>query len=261
MTMAHPVVKTLAAALLAAGLGTGAAQAAGEAKHPRDVEWSHSGPFGTYDRPSVQRGLQVYQQVCASCHGLRFVAFRNLEAIGFSEPQVKAIAAEYTITDGPNDAGDMFERPGKDFDYFPNPFPNDKAAAAANGGVAPPDLSLMSKARPNGDNFMYSLLTGYGESETDGEEHGCSATNYYNPYFPGGCIAMPPPLVEGLVEYADGTEATPDQMAHDVTAFLAWAAEPKMEERKQLGWKVMLFLIVLSVLLYLAKRQIWGRLH
>lgn len=259
MTMANRVLKTLAAAVAVAGFGIGAAQAAGDAKHPKEVDWEHAGPFGTFDRHSVQRGFQVYQQVCASCHGMKYVAFRNLESVGFSEEQVKAIAAGYTITDGPDDSGEMFDREGKASDYFPEPFPNDKAAAAANGGVAPPDLSLMSKARPNGDNYVYSVLTGYGEGE--GDEHHCPPTAYPNAYFAGGCIAMPPPLSDDLVEYADGTAASTEQMAHDVTAFLAWAAEPKMEERKQLGWKVVLFLVALSILLYLAKRQIWGRLH
>lgn len=259
MTMANPVLKTLAAALVVTGIGIGGAQAAGDVKHPKQIDWEHSGPFGTFDRHAVQRGFQVYKEICAACHSMKYIAFRNLEDIGFSEDQVKAIAAGYTVTDGPDDSGEMFEREGKPRDYLPSPFPNDKAAAAANGGKAPPDLSLMSKARHDGDNYIYSILTGYDEG-AEGENH-CPATAYPNPYFAGGCIAMPPPLSDDLIEYADGTPATAHQMAHDVAAFLTWTAEPKMEERKQLGWKVMLFLVAMSILLYLAKRQIWSRLH
>jgi cytochrome c1 len=255
--MAKRLITLLAAAIAAVGIGAGTAHAAGEAKEPRSVDWSYAGPFGTFDRHQLQRGFQVYKEVCAACHGLEYVPFRTLTEIGFTEDQVKAIAAEYTVQDGPDDFGEMFDRPAKLFDYLPSPFPNEKAAAAA-WGIAPPDLSLMNKARPNGDNYVYSLLTGYVD---DGEDHGCSDTNYYNPYFPGGCLSMPNPLVDGLVEYVDGTEATADQMSRDVTAFMMWTAEPKMEERKQMGVKVILFLIFLSVLLYLAKRQIWGRLH
>ncbi len=256
--MANRLMNLLAAAIAATGLSLGAAHAAGDVKAPENTDWNHSGPFGTYDRGELQRGFQVYQEVCASCHGLQYVAFRNLMDIGFSEDQAKAIAAEYTVEDGPNGDGDMFDRQARLSDYFPSPFPNPQAAAASNGGVAPPDLSLMSKARGGGDDYVKSLLLGYA---SDGNNHHCSDTNYYNPYFPGGCIAMPPPIEADLVEYADETAATAEQMAHDVTAFMAWAAEPHMEARKQMGVKVILFLIFLSVLLYLAKKRIWGRLH
>ncbi|WP_417514189.1 cytochrome c1 [Minwuia sp.] len=261
--MAHRLVKTLAAAIAVTGLSIGAAQAAGgSAKELKDVEFSHSGPFGTYDRHAVQRGFQVYKEVCSACHGMEYVAYRNLTEIGFSEDQVKAIAAEYTVTDGPNNDGDMFDRPARPSDKFPSPFPNPQAAAASNGGVAPPDLSLMTKARPNGDAYVYSLLTGYGEKDAEGHELTCPEGTYVNPYFVSGhCIAMAPPIDDDLVEYADGTAATKSQIASDVSAFMAWAAEPKMEERKQMGVKVILFLIFLSVLLYLAKKRIWGRLH
>lgn len=258
--MANRLVRTLAVMTAALGLGIGAAQAAGDAKELKHADWSHSGPFGTFDRAAVQRGYQVFESACASCHSLKYIAFRNLTEIGFSEDQAKAIAAEKTVIDGPNDDGEMFERPAKLFDYYPSPFPNEKAAAAGFG-IAPPDLSLMSKARPHGDDYIYSLLTGYGEEPDAEMAKKLEDGGNYNPYFAGGIIAMPAPLFEDAVEYADGTPATVDQMAKDVVAFLAWAAEPKMEERKQMGVKVILFLIFLSVLLYLAKKQIWGRLH
>lgn len=262
MIMAYRLVKTLVAAIAATGFAIGAAQAAGgSGKELKSPGWSHSGPFGTYDRASVQRGLQVYNEVCAACHGLKYVAFRNLMEIGFSEAQAKAIAAEKTVEDGPNDDGEMFERSAKLADRFPDPFPNAKAAAAGFG-IAPPDLSLMSKARGHGDDYIYSLLTGYGEKDAEGTDITCGEGSYGNPYFvAGSCLAMSPPLAEDLIEYADGTPATVDQQAKDVTVFLAWAAEPHMETRKQMGVKVILFLIFLSVLLYLAKKRVWGRLH
>lgn len=262
MIMAYRLVKTLVAAIAATGFAIGAAHAAGgPAKELKSPGWAHSGPFGTYDRASVQRGLQVYNEVCASCHGLKYVAFRNLVDIGFSEDQAKAIAAEKVVIDGPNDDGEMFERAARLSDRFPEPFANAKEAAAAFG-IAPPDLSLMSKARPHGDDYIYSLLTGYGEKDVDGNDITCGEGSYGNPYFIAGtCLAMANPLSDEGIEYADGTAATIDQQAKDVTAFLAWAAEPHMETRKQMGVKVLLFLIFLSVLLYLAKKRIWGRLH
>jgi len=258
--MAYRLVKTLVAAIAATGFMIGAAHAAGDAKELKSPGWGHSGPFGTYDRASVQRGLQVYNAVCANCHGLKYVAFRNLMEVGFSEDQAKAIAAEKIVLDGPNDEGEMVERPARLADKFPSPFPNAKAAAYTHG-VAPPDLSLMSKARPHGDDYIYSLLTGYDEEPDAEMAKKLESGGNYNPYFPGGVIAMASPLYEDAVEYADGTPATVDQMAKDVTVFLAWAAEPHMETRKQMGVKVILFLIFLSVLLYLAKKRIWGRLH
>ena len=226
------------------------AQAAGEAVELKSVNWKHGGLFGTYDRASAQRGLQVYREVCAGCHGLGLVAFRTLKDLGFSEEEVKALAAESEYVDGPDDAGDMFDRPGKPSDKFPSPFPNEQAARASNGGAYPPDLSLMTKARPDGDNYMYSLLTGYEEAPSDVT---LPVGMYYNAYFPGHKIAMPPPLLEDGVEYSDGTPATVDQMAKDVSVFLAWAAEPKMEQRKSIGLRVILFLAV--------KRKVWSDLH
>jgi ubiquinol-cytochrome c reductase cytochrome c1 subunit len=220
--------------------------------------WSFEGFFGTYDRSAAQRGLQVYREVCATCHGLKYVAFRNLEALGFSEDEVSAIAAEYQITDGPNDEGEMFERPGRASDRFPSPFPNDAAARLANGGALPPDLSLITKARADGTNYLYSLLQGY-EDPPPGEE-GLEGS-YYNLYFPNHWIAMPPPLFDDGVEYADGSSATIEQMSSDVSMFLTWAAEPTLEARKQTGLKVLLFLVILTGLFYATKRKIWASAH
>ncbi|MEX1037098.1 MAG: cytochrome c1 [Sneathiella sp.] len=234
------------------------AHAAGEAVELKSVSWKHGGIFGTYDRAAAQRGLQVYREVCASCHGLGLVAFRTLTDLGFNEEEVKAIAAESEFVDGPDDVGDMFDRPGKPSDKFPSPFPNEQAARASNGGAYPVDLSLISKARADGDNYLYSLLTGYEEPPADVK---LATGMSYNAYFPGHQIAMPPPLMEDGVEYSDGTPATVDQMARDVAVFLAWAAEPKMEQRKSLGLKVILFLLILAGVFYAVKRKVWSDLH
>jgi len=221
-------------------------------------DWSFSGIFGTFDRAAAQRGLQVYREVCAGCHSLKRIAFRNLADLGYGAEEIKAMAAEATVVDGPDDDGEMFERTGRASDYFPSPFPNDKAAAASNGGAVPPDLSLMVKARAGGADYLYALLTGYEEPPADFEMlEGLS----YNAYFPGHQIAMAQPLDDDAVEYADGTAATLDQMSHDISVFLAWTAEPEMEERKQTGIKVILFLLVLTGLLYAVKRKIWADLH
>jgi ubiquinol-cytochrome c reductase cytochrome c1 subunit len=237
------------------GAAPGAAQDGHAAIHLKDVSWPSEGLFGTIDRAGAQRGLQVYREVCAACHGLQYVAFRTLSDLGYNEDEIKALAAEYTITDGPDDSGEMFERPGLPSDRVPSPYPNEQAAAAANGGKAPPDLSLITKARMNGQDYLYSLLTGYEDPPADLE---VPAGGYYNAYFPGHVIAMPPPLSADQVTYADGTPATIDQMASDVTQFLTWAAEPKLEARKQTGLKVMLFLLVLSGLTFALKRKVWA---
>lgn len=252
----------LVGALLVAGLITVAgiawAQGAAEEAEPIQRTWSHDGLFGTYDRSAAQRGFQVYREVCSTCHSLKYVAFRNLEALGFTEDEVSAIAAEYQITDGPNDEGEMFERPGKLSDHFPPPFPNAEAARLANGGALPPDLSLITKAREDGDNYVYSLLQGY-EEPPPGEE-GMEGL-YYNPYFPGHWIAMPQPLSDDAVTYSDGSSTSIEQMSSDVTVFLSWAAEPTLEERKETGLKVILFLIILTGLFYATKRRIWAHVH
>jgi len=236
----------------------GPASAAEEAIELPQLEWSFDGPFGTYDRAALQRGLQVYREVCATCHSLKYVSFRNLADLGYNEDEQKGIASEYTIADGPNDEGEMFERPGVASDYFPSPFPNEKAAAAANGGAAPPDLSLIAKARADGPNYIHALMVGYVEPPADFEL--AEGTNY-NAYFPGHQIAMAQPLYEDGIAYADGTPATIDQMAADVAHFLMWAAEPKLEARKHTGLKVLIFLVVFTGVLYAAKRKVWKDVH
>lgn len=243
---------------LAVGLIAANASASEGQKQPKHVEWSFDGMLGKVDKPSAQRGLQVYKEVCAACHGLSRVAFRTLTEIGFSEGEVKALAAGYTIQDGPNDAGDMFERPGLPSDKFTSPFANENAARASNNGAYPPDLSLIIKARPNGANYLYSLLTGYEEPPEDVH---LSDGQHYNPYFPGHKLAMPAPLSDGQVTYEDGTNASVDQMARDVVNFLQWAAEPEMEQRKQMGIKVLLYLAVFTGFAYIAKKHIWRKLH
>jgi len=221
--------------------------------------WPQKGPFGTYDRAALQRGFQVYKQVCSTCHGLRLLAYRDLTDLGFSEAEVKAIAAEATVKDGPNDNGDMFNRPGRPSDFFVSPFPNDQAARAANGGALPPDLSLIIKARKGHEDYVYSLLTGFGQTPPADEK--IAKGMNYNPYFPGHQIAMPPPLTDGAVTFADGTPSTVDEEAKNVVQFLAWAAEPKLEIRKQTGLKVVLFLVVFAGVMYSVKRRIWSKLH
>jgi len=247
------VLALLSTAALSAVACTGAS-ASTEIKAP-ETHWSFSGIFGTFDRGALQRGYQVYAGVCAGCHSLRLLSYRNLMAIGFTEDQVKKIAAAVQVKDGPNDQGEMFDRPGRPGDRFVKPFPNEEAARAGNNGALPPDLSLIVKARADGANYLHALLTGYkpppaGTKVPEGMQ--------YNLYFPGNQIAMPPPLNEGAVEYADKTKATVDQMARDVTTFLAWAAEPELEKRKRTGIKVVLFLIVLTGMLYAVKRKIWA---
>ncbi len=263
----------VAAAVIAVA---GPAFAAGGKIHLERHHWSFAGPFGTFDRGQLQRGFKVYQEVCASCHGLRLVAFRNLAeegGPGFTEDQAKVIAAEYTVVDGPDDYGDMFDRPAILADRFPSPFPNEKAARASNNGAYPPDFSLLAKARAaqrgfpwwvfdaftqyaeQGPDYIASLLTGYvdapeGKEVPDGQ--------YYNRSFLAGeFISMAPPLFEEAVEYTDGTPMTVEQYAKDVSAFMMWAAEPHLEERKAMGLRVMIFLIVFAGLLYFTKKQIW----
>ncbi len=227
--------------------------------HSPEGGWHHSGPFGTFDRAALQRGFQVYKQVCSTCHSLRLLSYRNLSDLGFSENEVKAIAAGYNVTDGPNDQGEMFQRPGRPSDGFAKPFPNDQAARAANNGALPPDLSLIVKARHGGEDYIYSLISGYGLTPAKDEK--IADGMYYNPYFAGHQIAMPPPLSDGVVTYADGTKATIEQEARDVAQFLTWAAEPKMEERKRTGLKVIIFLVVLAGLMYRVKKKVWSKIH
>ncbi len=239
--------------------GIGSVFASGGAKEAPDHEWQHTGVFGTFDRGELQRGFQVFQEVCASCHSLDFIAFRNLVDIGFDAEQIKAIAAEYEVEDGPDDEGEMFMRTAKASDYFPAPFANPQAARASNGGAFPPDLSVIIKARDNGLNYLYALLTGYEEEPPEHFElaEGMS----FNHYFAGNQIAMPEPLYEEAVEYADGTEPTLEQLAHDVSVFLAWTAEPELEIRKKTGLKVLIFIAIFTALIYIIKRRVWAKLH
>lgn len=234
------------------------ADAAGAAIEYPDRSWSWEGPFGTFDRAALRRGLQVYKEVCSSCHGLELVAYRNLQDVGFSEDEVKALAEQYEVMDGPDDEGEMYLRPAAPADRFVSPFPNDNAARASNGGALPPDLSLIIKARANGADYVHALLTGYEDPPADFD---LMPGMNYNKYFSGHQIAMAAPVGDGWVDYADGTEASLDQIASDVTAFLAWAAEPELEERKRLGLKVIIFLIVFTGLAYALKRKIWSDIH
>ena len=214
--------------------------------------------LGTFDPAARQRGFQVYQNVCSACHALGLLHYRDLAEIGYDAEQVKAFAAATEADDGPNDEGEMFKRPGRAADKLKKPFKNEQAARAANNGALPPDLSLLYKARANGANYIYGVLTGYADAPAGMSM--MSGMNY-NKFFPGNQIAMPQPLSDGSVNYADGTKATLDQQARDVVTFLAWAAEPNLEARKAMGVKVLLFLLALTALLYAVKRKVWAKLH
>jgi ubiquinol-cytochrome c reductase cytochrome c1 subunit len=247
-----------AAALILAASALNVSAQIAETPEPVHIKWHHDGLFGTFDRAAAQRGFQVYREVCSACHGLTYVAFRNLTDLGFSEEQVEALAAQYTVTDGPNDEGEMFERPARPSDPIPPPYPNEQAARVANGGALPPELSLITMARAGGTDYVYSLMAGYEEPPADAQ---APEGLYYNAFFPGHWIAMPPPLSDGAVSYADGTEATVPQMASDVATFLTWAGEPTLEQRKRTGLKVTLFLIVFTGLTYATMRKVWSHLH
>jgi len=229
-----------------------------DAHPPKQITWPFEGALGKVDRQAAQRGFQVYKEVCAACHGLYNVSYRNLKDIGFSESEIKEIAKNYTVKDGPNEEGEMFERPATPADKFVRPYPNEQAARASNNGAYPPDLSLIVKARGDGANYLFSLLTGYAEAPSNFK---LMTGLYYNPYFPGGQIAMPPPLTEGQVTYMDGTKSSVEQMAHDLTVFLQWTAEPEMEHRKSMGLKVMIFLVFFTIFFYISKRTIWQKLR
>ena len=230
--------------------------------HPKHVEFAHDGAFGMYDKRQLQRGFQVYKEVCAACHGLGLVAFRNLEDLGYNEPEVKAIAKQWAteVPDINPDTGEPATRKAIPADHFPSPYANDVAARAANNNALPPDLSLITKAREGGTAYIYSLLTGYQKPPANlPAENRPGQGLYYNPYFANLNIAMPPPITsDGQVTYSDGTKSTVDQMARDVSAFLTWTAEPKMEARKKTGLATLIFLLFLTVLSYLAYRNIWA---
>jgi ubiquinol-cytochrome c reductase cytochrome b/c1 subunit len=276
------VAAAVVALVVAGGVLVGSAQSARaeEQETPPAQNWSFSGPFGKYDRGSLQRGLKIYKEVCSNCHSLNYIAFRNLAdpgGPGYSEAQVAALASEYKIKDGPNDQGEMFERPGRPADYFPAPFPNDQVARAANGGGLPPDLSLITKARSyergfpffvfdfftqfqeQGPNYVSAILQGFEDKPPAGVT--IPDGSYYNKYFPGHAIKMPKPLSDGQVTFDDGSPATVPQYAHDVTTFLMWAAEPHMEARKQLGFQVFVFLIIFAFLMYFTKKKVWADAH
>lgn len=269
----------LAGLLLVGSAGSSRAEDAHSQPTPPSLKWSFAGPFGKYDQSQLQRGLKVYKEVCSACHSLNYIAFRNIAdpgGPGYSEAQAAGLAAEYKIKDGPNDQGEMFERPGRPADYFPAPFPNEQAARAANGGAAPPDLSLMAKARgyergfpqfifdlatqfqEKGPNYIAALLQGYEDAP---KGFTLPPGGNYNTYFPGHSLGMPKPLSDGQVTYDDGSPATVQQYATDVAAFLMWTAEPKLEVRKRTGFQVMIFLLVLSTLLYFTKKRVWANAH
>ncbi|WP_242217402.1 cytochrome c1 [Shinella zoogloeoides] len=243
--------------------------------HPREQEWSFAGPFGKYDRGQLQRGLKVYTEVCSACHSMNLVAFRTLEGLGYSEAQVKAFAANYEVEDGPNSDGEMFTRKAVPSDHFPSPFPNVQAAAAANNGAAPPDFSLIAKARgitrgfpqfvfdiftqyqEGGPDYIYSLLTGYDEEVPAHLE--VAEGTHFNPYFvSAAALAMAKPISDDQVTYDDGSPQTVDQYARDVSAFLMWAAEPHLEARKRTGFMVMVFLVIFTGLIYLTKKSVYA---
>lgn len=245
-------------------------------ENPQKQEWSFSGPLGTYDKAQLRRGLKVYREVCATCHSLKFVAFRDLSALGYSDDEIKAFAGQFEIQDGPNDEGEIFTRRAKLTDYFPSPFANDKLAAFANNGANPGDLSLMARARAvgepfpgfiadiltnyttSGPDYIYALLVGYQDAPQGTE---VPEGSYYNPYFISGpTIAMAQALYDDIVVYEDGTPQSIDQYARDVSAFLMWAADPHMETRKKYGFRVIIFLIIFAGLVYGVKRRIWSEL-
>ena len=247
---------------------------------PAKQSWSFAGPLGRFDQAQLQRGYEVYKEVCSNCHSMRFMSFRNLSqpgGPGFSESQVKALAATFKVQDGPNDAGEMFDRPGRPSDPFPSPFPNEQAARAANGGALPPDMSVLAKARgieyggawfllepfsqysEQGSDYVVGIMNGYHDDPPAGVK--IPDGKYYNDYFSGHAISMPKPLSDGLVEYTDGSPKTVEQYSHDVSAFLMWVAEPKLTERKRTGMNALIFLIVFASLLYAIKRRIWAGIH
>ena len=220
--------------------------------------WSFKGLTGTFDQSAVQRGFKVYREVCSGCHSMSLLYYRDLIDIGFSDEEVKAIAAEYTVIDGPNEEGEMFERPAKPSDRFVPPFSNEQEARISNNGSYPPDLSVITKAKKHGPDYIFNLLLGYTEPPVDFE---LGEGMYYNKWKEGHQISMAQPLDEGYVDYDDGTENTLPQLAEDITIFLVWSAEPELEERKKLGIKVILFFIVLGSIVFIVKNRLWREIH
>jgi ubiquinol-cytochrome c reductase cytochrome c1 subunit len=229
-----------------------------EAPTPPAQRWSFDGPFGTYDIASAQRGFQVYSEVCSVCHSLQYLHYRDLAGIGLTEDQIKAIAAAVTVPHGLDDQGAPKEGPGTPADAFKSPYPNEQANRAAHNGALPPDLSLIVNAREGHADYVHALLTGFADPPPGMQmQEGMN----YNKYFPGHQIAMPPPLTDGRVTYADGTPATVEQMSRDVVTFLTWAANPEMVPRKQIGWRVVLYLLLMTGLTYAVKRKVWADVH
>ena len=225
------------------------------------TDWSFKGIFGTFDRASLQRGYQVYQEVCSGCHSMQHLSYRNLSEKGgpeFSIEEAKAIAAQFEVEDGPNSDGEMFMRPARLSDKFVKPYPNVQASTAANGGAYPPDMSVLVKARKGGADYIYSVLMGYEDPPSDITlDDGV----YYNKYMPGNKIKMSQPLMAGAVEYVDGTETSEEQMAKDVVAFLAWAAEPHLEARHKIGFRAIIYLLIITVLVYFSMKKLWSRIE
>jgi ubiquinol-cytochrome c reductase cytochrome c1 subunit len=246
----------LAATLLASAAATPAL--AQDAPTPPAQHWSFDGPFGSFDLAAAQRGFQVYSEVCALCHSMQYLHYRDLEGIGLSDEQIKAIAAAVTVPQGVDDQGNPKEGPATPASQFRSPYPNEQAARAALNGALPPDLSLIVNAREGHADYVYAILTGYADAPPGMQmQDGMN----YNKMFPGHQIAMPPPLQDGRVTYADGTPATVEQMAHDVVTFLDWAANPEMVQRKQIGWRWVLFFLIMTGLTYAVKRKVWSDVH
>lgn len=276
------IKRTIPALAVAAGLLAVVTPASAQdhnTPEPPALKWSFAGPLGKFDRGQLQRGFKIYREVCGNCHSLSYLSFRNLAEAGgpeFSVAQAQAVAGEYKIKDGPNEQGEMFDRPGRLADNFPAPFANDAAARASNGGALPPDLSVIAKARTyergfprflgdvvtqyqeQGVDYIAALLKGYESKPADMQ---MAPGMTYNKYFPGHGIAMPAPISAGQVTFDDGSPATVDQYAQDIAAFLAWTAEPHMEARKRIGLQVILILIILGGLLYFTKKRVWHAVH
>lgn len=241
------------------GLSAGSQAKASEGGEPLPhLHWHFDGFAGGYDKAALQRGFQVYREVCAACHSMEYLSYRNLSALGYSEAEVKAIAASYTVTDGPNDEGEMFERNGLPSDRFVSPYPNRQAAMSVNNGAYPPDMSLLAKARHGGADYIYGILTGFEEAP---HGHELLPGQYWNRYMPGHVISMAPPLSDGQVSYSDGAPESVSQYARDVAEFLAWASEPHLQARKYTGMKVLMFLLVFAGLMYAVKKKVWADAH
>jgi ubiquinol-cytochrome c reductase cytochrome c1 subunit len=253
------MMSSLRAFLIAGALALSAVSAvAQEIPEPAKQDWSFDGAFGTYDKASLQRGFEIYRTVCSNCHSMNLLSYHDLSGIGYSDAEVKAIAASVQVPDEPDDQGEIKDRPGRPSDHFKSPFANTQAAKAANNGALPPDQSLLVRGRKYGPDYIYALMTGYKDAPADVT---VPDGLYYNVAFPGNKIAMPPPLSDDAVQYADGTKATLSQEAHDVATFLTWAADPTLDMRHRIGARVMIFLIVFAAVMYGVKRRVWSNVE